>query len=106
MKSWIIYSSVIAQTFGFYIGQELVSVPGAARLVTLTDGSFLELIYNAETKNLNFNVHIKNGSFIGLGFGEFMTDTEIVHWSANQLESGASTWYGIGNDKPLVYPEV
>jgi len=73
-------------------------VPRAARLVTLTDGSFLDMMYKAETNHLSFDVHIKNGSFIGLGFGESMTYTEIVQWSANLLESGASIWYSIGNE--------
>lgn len=65
----------------------LSSSDGPTRLVSLSDGGYLDMTYSTKVESLIFNVHLQTNTYIGLGFGATMADAEIVQWSANAEQS-------------------
>lgn len=55
-----------------------------------------------ESAQLNFKTKVHTGTYIALGFGATMTDTEIVRWSVDSSISTANlqTYYATGHHKP------
>ena len=73
---------------------------------TYSDGSVLEIYYCNVRKKLFMDVSVKRGSFLGIGFGNDMTDTEIGVWHA--YDDGTyvfDTWWGYTEAKPSPAPQ-
>ena len=56
--------------------------PYPTQILKAGDGSTISLAYDPETQDVTFTTHVKIGSYIALGFGKTMTDTNIIQWAA------------------------
>ena len=53
-------------------------------LISASDGSTISILYDKSTENLIFYAHVKIGTYIALGFGKTMIQTEIIQWAAEK----------------------
>ena len=75
-------------------------------LITLTDdGSSIYMTYDPLNEIVIFNVKVKIGTYIALGFGSDMIQTEMIQWAAQSAYySYFATWYSVGHNTPLDEP--
>ena len=73
---------------------------------TLSDGSTIAVYYNPTTGLINMDAKILAGTFAGWGWGESMTNTEMVIFSANGASSSVQHVFATGHSKPADYPIV
>ena len=48
-----------------------------------TDGTTVEISYDPTDKTIVFNVDVTFGSYVAVGYGDTMTNTDMCFWSAN-----------------------
>ena len=66
----------------------------ALQIINANDGSSIKLAYEPDESKLVIFTSVKVGSFIAMGFGKTMDDTEIVQWfSVSKDESDLATFY-------------
>ena len=87
MKNILVATFIVLSNlaFGFEsssLRNNLISIKDPTLIVQASDGSTISLAYDPFTETLYFHVNVKIGTFIALGFGSTMTDTEIIMWSA------------------------
>ena len=71
-------------------------------------GSYVKVEYLQDTDEILFNVRVKINTYIAIGFGKDMTQTEMVQWYAAQLSRATEavgvlqTYYSTGHRVPLM----
>ena len=70
--------------------------------ITMSNGSSLAIEWDTANNRVQFWATVMENSFLGLGFGQTMTDTEMIVWSANGNQSYVNTYYSTGNKQPDV----
>ena len=68
----------------------------------MSNGSSLAIEWDSANNQVQFWATVTENSFLGLGFGTSMTDTEMIVWSANNSLSYVNTYYSTGNVQPDV----
>ena len=66
------------ETAAFSLTGNLFGANEPTLIVNSEDGSSIKLAYDPDEEMLIFYANVKIGSYIGLGFGETMVDTEII----------------------------
>ena len=61
----------------------------------------IKTFYDPSSELVNLVATLNNGSFAGWGWGEDMTNTEMVIFSANGSQSAVSFVYGQGEQDPV-----
>jgi len=83
----------------------LSPTPSNATLVLKTsNGSTLSTSYNNSTNLIQFNAHVKTGSYLAVGFGTSMTNADMVAWEAgaNPEASICQDLYSTGETRPIL----
>ena len=61
---------------------------------------FIEIIYLMKTEELQFKVNMRNNSWIALGFGESMFNTDMMGWHALGENSYTADYWATRNGTP------
>jgi len=61
-------------------------------------GSVVEISYDPIVKNIVYNVNVTTGTYVAVGYGTSMTDTDMCFWNATTQED----LYAIGETTPSV----
>lgn len=73
----------------------------------MTDGSSLEISYEPNFDKIKFVVFVANYSYVGMGFGDDMINTDMVAWIANWKYSRQLNLYSSDEVVPtLVRPNI
>ena len=82
----------------------LLLILGLATADTLEfdNGSRMNITYSLANDNIVFDVLVMNNSYVGIGYGNQMTNTDLVFWSANGTESFCQDLWGYAKRKPLI----
>ena len=75
-------------------------------VVKLDDGSKLTIVYSKKYDVMVFEAKVERGSFLAMGFGQNMMNTEIAAWHA--YEDGHwkfDTWWATGHHDPAPAPQ-
>ena len=77
-------------------------------LVEASDGSKLYVEYLTDTQEIVFNTRLREGTYLAMGFGKDMVQTEMVQWGATKTFSSKvdptgflKTYYSSGHRTPL-----
>lgn len=65
-------------------------------LVSLPNGSQVFIKFNNSTELVEYNVLVMGGSWVAIGYGATMTDTDMVLWSADGASSYQTDLYSTG----------
>jgi len=69
-------------------------------LISVGDGSTLHMSYDNSTETVNYVANLINQSYLGLGYGSSMTDTDMVIFSADDDKSTVYPVYSTTEEKP------
>jgi hypothetical protein len=64
--------------------------PADPIILTLPNGGTLTATYSDE--NITYNAHVLIGTWMGIGYGTTMTDTDEVIWAAGASTSDSATY--------------
>ena len=68
--------------FGASLALKTKPIPGADSNCTQTfdDGSSINMFYDPSTQLVNYSVTVPLNSYVALGYGATMTDTDMSYW--------------------------
>ena len=69
-------------------------------LISVSDGSTLSMSYDSTTEMVNYKATLIDNSYLGLGYGSSMTDTDMVIFSADGASSTVYPVYSTTEEKP------
>lgn len=69
-------------------------------LVSLPNGTQLYVSWDVAMEKVVYDVLVMDKSYIAIGYGTTMTNTDMVSWNANGLSSYQQDMYGIGEITP------
>lgn len=103
-------AAALASSSSLFVSAVTVAPPATKIIYSTEDASSIEMSYDSLTETVSFLTHVKMGSYISLGFGHTMVQTEIILWSAPPESAGQTnelgTYYSVGHAKPLSQPEL
>jgi len=72
--------------------------------VMTSNGSLLNVTYDSANNVVVYNVCVQPNSWLAVGYGTSMTNTDMVWWSANTTSSQQLDLYSTGETTPLIDP--
>ena len=69
-------------------------------MIKVHDGSTLTMYFDSAKDLLYMSANVKDGSYLGFGWGATMSNTEMLVWSADGDNSEFSAYYSYGNEMP------
>lgn len=71
-------------------------------MVQLPNGSTLYAVYDSVNSVVIYNVVVMPGTYLAIGYGTTMTNTDMAFWGANGLSSHMYDMYATSNSKPAI----
>jgi len=65
-------------------------------------GSVVEISYDPTAKEIVYNVNVTSGTYVAVGYGTSMTDTDMCFWNGNGASSIQEDLYATGESTPAV----
>jgi len=65
-------------------------------LTPYTTGSEVVIYYDPAAKTIVYNVNVVSGTYVAIGYGPSMTDTDMVFWNADGANSIQTDMYSTG----------
>ena len=69
-------------------------------LITTSNGSMLNATYDSTLGAVIYDVCVQPNSWLAIGYGTSMTNTDMVWWSANDAASEQRDLYSTGHKTP------
>lgn len=70
--------------------QNLKAAVTTTKVLELTNGSTLNVGYDQANSKVLYEASVKVGTYLGMGFGSSMTDTDMIAWEAGSTASTSS----------------
>jgi hypothetical protein len=71
-------------------------------MVQLPNGSTLYAVYDSTNNVVIYNVVVMPGTYLAIGYGTSMTNTDMAFWGANGASSVMYDMYSTGHTKPAI----
>lgn len=71
---------------------------------TASDGSTLSISYLPDTNQIQYLANVTQNSYLAVGYGTDMTNTDMVSWIANAASSTQQDMYSVTEQAPTVLP--
>jgi len=73
-----------------------------APVITMPNGSTLYASYNSATSTVQYNAIVMPNTYLAIGYGTTMENTDMAFWGANGADSVMYDMYATGNKLPSI----
>lgn len=70
-------------------------------LLTMPNGSTLYAFYDTTNLVVQYDVIVMNNTYLAIGYGTSMTDTDMIYWGANGASSVQQNLWATGHSTPV-----
>ena len=86
-----LYTSTPKEAFTLSHGSMLINAVPTQTCVLgssyYNDGTTVEISYDPTAKTIVYNVNVTLGTYVAVGYGDSMTDTDMCFWNGNGASS-------------------
>ena len=106
MIKYLVIVTTYIVVCGLAVGVSVQDQP--TQIVSASDSeSQIQMTYDPDSQNLILFTRVRLGSYIALGFGHTMQQTEIIQWAVDSDQTSYfSTFFAEGHHLPLSQPQM